>query len=205
MWQAMPVPRVSISDLPCPWCRIRAVKTKHYISRGIASLASIAAAIVAIGLPQAGHAQTKVSPTPERIGVYDSRAVAVAYAGSSFQKKTMMELMTRMRQAKESGNTKEVARIEAEGKAWQAALHKQGFGTAPVDDLLAHITDKLPAIRTETGVTRLVSKWNKAELEKRPAPMQVDVTMRLVDAFEPTETQRKRAVEIQQRKPEKMD
>jgi hypothetical protein len=29
-----------------------------------------------------------------------------------------------------------MARLQAEGRAWQAQLHQQAFGTAPVDDIL---------------------------------------------------------------------
>ncbi|HNY47877.1 MAG TPA: hypothetical protein PKN64_13030, partial [Casimicrobium sp.] len=86
-------------------------------------------------------------------------------------------------------------------KAEQAALHKQGFGTAPVDDLLAHVAAKLPKIQTDAGVARLISKWNSAELAKLTQAERIDVTMQLVDAFEPNDKQRKYAIEIQTREP----
>jgi len=72
------------------------------------------------------------------------------------------------------------------------------------DDILTEIVADLPAIQQATGVTSLVSKWNKAELERHANAARVDVTMRLVDAFQPNETQRKRAIEIQQIKPQKI-
>ena len=83
-------------------------------------------------------------------------------------------------------------------------MKRQGFGTAPVDDILAEIASDLPKIQDAAGVTRLVSKWNKAELDRYPKAARIDVTMRLVDAFQPNETQRKRAVEIQKTKPQKI-
>lgn len=151
-------------------------------------------------LAQSGRTQA----TKERIGIYDSRAVAVAYAGSALQVKTFEDLKVQLKKARAAGDAKEVSRLEAEGPAWQAALHRQGFGTAPVDDLLAHIASDLPKIQEAAGVTALVSKWNKPELEKHRQAEQVDVTMQLVDAFHPNETQRKRALEIQKRKPERI-
>lgn len=144
------------------------------------------------------------SNTTERIGIYDSRAVAVAYAGSSFQQTKMNELVTRQKQAKAAGDKKAIARIEAEGRAWQATLHQQGFGTAPVDDLLTNISNALPKIQAEAKVTQLISKWNEPELKKHASAEKIDVTMKLVDAFQPNERQRNYAIEIQKKKPAKL-
>jgi hypothetical protein len=94
-----------------------------------------------------------------------------------------------------------VARLEAEGKAQQEMAHKQAFSTAPVDDILAHITNSLPEIRKTAGVTAIVSKWDQTQLKRHPGAVTVDVTMKLVDAFQPKERQRKSAIEIQKHKP----
>jgi len=171
------------------------------------NLVALAVAIAAIAV----YAAAQPAPHPaaenatERIGTYDSRAIVVAYAGSQFQKATMNDLVSRQQKAKKAGDEKEVARLEAEGRAWQAQLHRQGFGTAPVDDLLAHIANEVPRIQQDAGVTRLISKWNKPELQKHPSAAQIDVTMTLVDAFHPSELQRKRALEIQMKPPVKLE
>jgi len=180
------------------------MNTTQYFGRVIATIVGVSVPIVAIALALPGFAQEKSDKTQERIGVYDSRAVAVAYAGSTFQETRMKDLTAQSKKAREAGDAKEVSRLEAEGQAWQAKLKKQGFGTAPVDDLLAHIAGELPKIQENAGVTRLISKWNKAELDKHPKVGQVDITLRLVDAFHPNETQRKRAIEIQKIRPAKL-
>jgi hypothetical protein len=127
--------------------------------------------------------------------------VAIAFVGSAVQVKKMQDLSAQLRKAKETGDTNSVSRLEAEGRAWQSTLKHQGFGTAPVDDLLGHIASELLAIQQDTGVTRFLSKWNKAELDRHPHAARVDVTMRLVDAFRPNATQRQHAIDIQKRKP----
>ena len=180
------------------------MNTKYYLTKSIVTLVGVSAAIVATGLNLPSFAQQRAAETQERIGVYDSRAVAVAYAGSPFQEKKMKEMRAQLKKAKEGGDTKEVSRLEAAGQTWQSKLMKQGFGTAPVDDILANIASELPEIQKAAGVTSLISKWNKTELEKHPKAKQVDVTMRLVDAFHPNETQRKHAIEIQKKRPEKI-
>jgi hypothetical protein len=47
----------------------------------------------------------------------------------------------------------------------------------------------------------LVSKWDQETLAKYPSAELVDVTMMLVDAFQPNERQRQSAIEIQKHEP----
>jgi hypothetical protein len=161
-------------------------------------------AIIAIAFTTLTSAARAQSNAAERIGIYDSRAVAVAYAGSSFQQAKMNDLVRQQKEAKAAGDRKEIARLEAEGRAWQAQLHKQGFGTAPVDDLLTNISKALPTIQADAGGTQLISKWNEPELKKHADAEKLDVTMKLVDAFHPSERQRNYAIEIQKKKPAKL-
>ena len=164
-------------------------------------LKAAALGVTLAALTSTARAQTN---TTERIGIYDSRAIAVAYAGSSFQQTKMKELVSQQKQAKAAGDKREIARLEAEGRAWQAALHRQGFGTAPVDDLLTNISNALPTIQAEAKVTQLISKWNEPELKKHAGAEKIDVTMQLVDAFHPNERQRQHAIEIQTKNPAKL-
>jgi hypothetical protein len=66
------------------------------------------------------------------------------------------------------------AELDAWGKALQIQLHKQGFSTAPVDDFLKHIKDKMPEIAKSAGVGPIVSKWDKETLAKYKSAEQVD-------------------------------
>jgi hypothetical protein len=161
----------------------------------------ISVLIVVVALQQSSIAQEKNSKTKERIGIYDSRAVAVAFAGSPAHEKQLRQLMAEQKRAKEAGELETVANLEAEAKARQVKAHKQAFSTASVEDILVHITDLLPEIQKTAGVTAIVSKWDETGLKKHSGAETVDVTMRLVDAFQPNERQRKSAVEIQMHKP----
>jgi hypothetical protein len=174
----------------------------HYYRKLVGTWAVVSIALTSIAL--AGRAQDKTPSTQERIGVYDSRAVALAYAGSTWQGKKMKELTAQLKKAREAGDTNTAWLLEAEGRAWQSDLKQQGFGTAPVDNLLAEIASDLPLIFEAAGVTGVISKWNKTELDKHPHAVRVDVTMRLVDAFQPSDTQGRRAIEIQKTKPQKI-
>lgn len=136
-----------------------------------------------------------------RIGIYDSRALAVAYAGSPLQRKLMAPLRAAHEKVRQSGDAAAVARLEAQGRALQEKAHRQAFGTAPVDDLLDLIANALPGIRRAANVDVLVSMWDDGALAKYPGADRVDVTPALVDAFEPTERQRKTVDEIRKKKP----
>lgn len=150
----------------------------------------------------AGNAREKATGGERvRIGTYDSRAVAVAFSGSELCDAWMQALNGEYQEAREAGNQERVAEIEAEMNARQKLLHKQGFSTEPVDNILELIKDKLPEIHNRQGVSTLVCKWDKESLKKHPNAEYVDVTMALVDAFNPNEKQRQSAIQIQQHKP----
>jgi hypothetical protein len=148
---------------------------------------------------------SKPAATPEsepvRIGVYDSRAIAVGWANTAPFNAWWGTLQSEYNQAKAAGDRKRVEELEAEAEARQRLQHLQAFSTAPVDDILAYIEDSLPQIQQEAGVTMLVSKWDSETLAKYPSAELVDVTMMLVDAFQPTDQQRQHAIGIQTQEP----
>lgn len=136
-----------------------------------------------------------------RIGVYDSRSVAVAYCGSELHNKQMKPLYEEAKKARAAGNKARVAELEAQGKAQQKLMHMQGFSTAPVESILALVKDNLDGVKAKAGVTALMSKWDEATLAKYPKAERVDVTMALVDLFHPDKRQLNRAVEVQKHQP----
>jgi hypothetical protein len=144
---------------------------------------------------------TQPQNTKVRIGTYDSRAIAIAWAGTKPFSDSWASLQSDYQKAKAAGDQKRVEELEAQAQARQQLQHLQAFSTASVDDILAHIEDSLPAIKQNAGVTMLASKWDEETLAKYPSAELVDVTMALVDAFHPSEVQRKTAVEIQKSEP----
>lgn len=123
------------------------------------------------------------------VGTFDSRAVAVAYLRSQATKDYLRaqhaDLERLLERAREAGDRLLVDRLDALGPALQDHRHQQGFGTAPVDDILARIGERLPEIAREAGVDLIVSKWTLAYRD--PAAPLVDVTERLVAEFQPDE------------------
>ena len=137
------------------------------------------------------------------VGTFDSRAIAVAYVHSDGFKERLRALMADLERAKAAGDGELVAELEALGPAMQKRIHQQGFGTAPVDDIIARIEDELPRIAGEAGVDMIVSKWALAY--RGPSAQSVDVTDRLAAEFDPDEATLKTIREIVATEPVPLD
>lgn len=136
-----------------------------------------------------------------RVGVYDSRAVAIAFAHSDWNEKRLELKMAEMEKAKAIGDTKKNKELEEWGKAQQARLHRQGFGAAAVDDILEHIKDNLPQIAKDANVIALVSKWDKKMLKGYKSAELIDVTDLIAAQFNPNEKVLKTIEQIKKKKP----
>lgn len=156
-------------------------------------------------VPAEELATERADDAKPKVGVYDSRAIAVAFVGSpayeSSEGKKLTALVAEQAKARAEGDQKRAAELEARGKAQQALLHRQGFSTAPVDNILKQIKAQMPGIARAAGVGAIVSKWDKAALAHYPSVELLDVTRAMVKAFHPTEKQLKAAIEIQKHEP----
>lgn len=118
-----------------------------------------------------------------RVGVYDSRAVAVAYAHSSLFADTLKAQKKELEEAEAKGDQSKIRELRARGRALQQELHLQGFGTAPVHEYLDTIKDKLPEIARQGDVDVIVSKWAIDYVV--PEAAMTDITDRLIEPFGP--------------------
>jgi hypothetical protein len=150
-------------------------------------IAALLAGLVALGLAALvffgarADAATDADPDRVRIGVYDNRAVAIAYAASEHN--PVREKMAEMKRAKEAGDEDRVAELERWGQTRQRVLHLQGFGRFPVTDLLAHVEDAIPSIAKELDLDAIA--WS-TDFAGRDVEL-VDITMELVRLYDPSE------------------
>lgn len=143
------------------------------------------AIISGFAMRASGSADKKTLPTGLVVGVFDSRAVAIAYAHSEFLNEIMKEKMAEHKKAKKAGDTEKVKELEAWGQAHQEKLHKQGFGTASVKEILKHIKRDIPKVAKEAGVDIIVSKWDMVYQDKNARF--VDVTELIIRGYNPPE------------------
>ena len=160
------------------------------------SLAGLCGAILLATLSVAGPQAT---PKKLRVGTYDSRAVAVAYAASSYN--PVGEKMAEMRKAKAANDTARIAELEAWGAKHQRQLHRQGFGHVPVDDLLAHVKAKRPDAAAKAGVDVIVFDCDYASAEVEV----VDVTDALVALYDPSQKTLDTVAEMKKHAPIELD
>ena len=85
----------------------------------------------------------------ERIGIYDSRAIAIAFVGGEVFRETMNAARMEFDEATKNGDEATLARINTQMQERQKLLHAQGFSTAPVDELIAHYSDGISTLLDE--------------------------------------------------------
>jgi hypothetical protein len=134
-----------------------------------------------------------------RVGTYDNRAVAVAYAASKYN--PVGEKMKEHQAAKAAGNDGRVKELEAWGAQHQRQLHRQGFCRVPVDDLLAHVKDKLPEVAEKAEVSAIVLQGEYLASGTEA----VDVTDALVQLFEPSAKTLKTIAGLRKKPPVDLD
>ena len=109
--------------------------------------------------------------------------------------------MKEFAEAKAANDDKRVKELEAWGKKHQRELHRQGFAIVPVNNLLEHVKDKLPAVAQKTGVVAIVRACDFTASNV----ISVDVTDELVKIFEPSEKTLKTIAEIRKVEPVDLD
>jgi hypothetical protein len=163
----------------------------------IFALAALVLGVSSMALAEEGaaaNAKIKV-----RVGVFDSRAVAIAYAHSKFSQEQYNQMKKELDKAEASGDKEKAEQIKAEGKAGQERRHQQGFGTASVKKYLDLVKEKIPVVAKDANVDFIVSKWEVAY--QNPAVEVVDVTDDLVKVFEPNERVLKIVPELKKHPP----
>lgn len=134
-----------------------------------------------------------------RVGVYDSRAVAVAWGNSTEFQAFLKPIEAEHKKAREAKDEKRAKEIEAQMKLRQRRAHEQGFSTGSVASIMERIKDRLPDIAKAANVQIIVSKW---ELNHQAAGVElVDVTDQIVALFQVSERGLQWSREIQAKKP----
>ena len=162
---------------------------------------AVAASALRARLPaeEPGEAAAKAGPAAKpgvRVGVFESRAIAVAFAHSGFN--TEVEKLTaEYDQAKAAGDEKRMAAVKEKASKRQDRLHRQGFGREPVDNLLVHVRGRLPRVCEEARVDLIAS----GIVHAMPGVERVDVTDLLVREFHPDESTLKMIEDLKKHEP----
>jgi Skp family chaperone for outer membrane proteins len=161
------------------------------------TIAALALVISCLGL--AWFTTPAKAAAPTRIGVFDSRAIAIAYWRSDEGMRQLRGLHEEYAKAKAANDEKRVKELEQEGPWQQVRMHQQAFSTATVATILGQVSDKLPGVAKQAGVSAIVSKW---EVPYKDASIEtVDVTLPIVRLFNQDEQMLKMISQIQAQPP----
>ncbi len=170
------------------------MKTSSLLSKWFGVVSVVAVILLACA---AATAQTLINKF--RVGVYDSRAVAVAYGNSTEFKEALKPIEADYKKAREAKDEKRMKEIDSQMKLRQRRSHEQGFSTGSVAPIMATVKDSLPDIAKQAGVQVIVSKW---ELNHQASDVEVvDVTDQIIALFHVNERGLKWCKDIQQKPP----
>ena len=136
-----------------------------------------------------------------RIGVYDSRAIAVAYIRSDLSAAKLNDLLRERSEAEKRGDAARVAELNELGESLQIRRHLQGFSAAPVDDILDVVRDRLPEVAKEQNIAIIT---READYHDGTVEL-IDITDALVKLFDPDQQTLKMIRELRQREPEAIE
>jgi hypothetical protein len=149
----------------------------------------------------AGNSSGQTNSALQRIGIYDSRVVAFGNFWSEAHQRNISERMKAAKEAKTAGETNRFVELKTGLKAEQEKVHLQVFSSAPVDDVLSGMKDRVQAIQQEAGVSQLVSKWDKKTLAEHKDAEKVDVTDLFLREFKLNERQMKIVADMRKKPP----
>lgn len=176
------------------------MNSPYSIKLTAAAAAAVVFFSISVALTQAPPARPATRATL-RAGVYDSRAVCVGSrnfpAVRQQRDKQMADLQRQLKESQAAGDEKRAAQIKQRGSTLQDVAHLKAFSNAPVDDILLLIQDQLPRIAQEAGVDVIVARVDF----QAPGVEVVDVTDRLVAAFDPDEKTLKIVEDLRKTKP----
>ena len=172
----------------------RAIMSKRTITVGLICVVLAVAVWVFAAADQPARTS---SNTKVRVGTFDSRAITMAYIHSEVHDRYLKKLMAERNKAKKNGNTQRVKELEAQGKAMQRKVHRQGFGHARIDDILEHIKKDYPQIARKAGVDVIAEEI----LYHNSAVEIVDITDYMIEPWNPTEQTHKMIKDLRKHPP----
>ncbi|MCL5992494.1 MAG: hypothetical protein M1419_10415 [Bacteroidetes bacterium] len=130
----------------------------------------------------------------QRIGVYDSRVIAICWFQSNEGQKDMMSLREEYNTAQAKGDTVTAKKLSEKGQLTQRILHDKGFGRGSVAEIIEKKLNELKELAKKEKLMAICSKW---ELNfSSPDVELVDITMNVLDMFKASDKVKKMVEEM---------
>jgi hypothetical protein len=168
----------------------------HTVQRNLAIVLSlIAVALAGVVVLTSTSSQAAARPSSQvaeeaaprmagilRIGTYDSRAVAIAYGCSDALQEYASKAKKVLDHCVEIGDTRRAQELNDLRELLQIRLKLQTISTAPINDILETVREKLPQVAQQHDVVLIA---RAADYQDDATVELVDVTDALVALFEP--------------------
>ena len=132
------------------------------------------------------------NPGAERVGVFHSPSVVVAYYRSELWLRQVRQRREALEEAKRAGDRRKAAELDRWGRDAQKLAHRQLAGKAPIDNIWQELQPFLPEVAARAGASRVV-------LEPPPGTEAVDVTEHLLDALQADASTRRIAGDLRRK------
>ena len=135
----------------------------------------------------------------QRIGVYDSRAIAIWYFNTPEFRIKMQDMMKTLQKAKQDKDTAKIKDLEERGPLMQRIAHDKGFGRGSVAEIIEKQQEELKTIAKKENLIAIVSKW---ELNFTDPEIEiVDITLSLLDLLKADDNVKKYLEEMKKTPP----
>lgn len=138
------------------------------------------------------HLSLTAPPAPERVGVFHTPSVVLAYYRSELWLGQVRQRREELEAAKRAGNRRKAAELEQWGRHAQRLAHRQLAGKAPTRNIWEALQPFLPEAASRAGVERVV-------LSAPPGAEAVDVTPHPLDALRADGATRKIVMQLRRR------
>ncbi len=137
----------------------------------------------------------------QRIGVYDSRIIAIWYfqGGDGEFTKIMKEFMASMKKAQDNKDTIEVKKLSEKAQISQRIAHDKGFGRGSVAEIVQNKQEEFRSLAKNENLIAIVSKW-EVNYSTQDVEL-VDVTLKLLELFKANDNIKKMIDEMKSIEP----
>jgi hypothetical protein len=148
-----------------------------------------------LGLAMLAVGGSQPSEQKIHIGVFNTRAVALAYGRSKMF--SVEKMISEAKEAKAKGDDKKSQKLEAQLKMLQDKIHWQVFYDGNIDDILAYVRPHYADIAKKAGVCVITEQavYSSKDVEL------VDVTELMAEQFAPDEQTKKIMKDLMKKPP----
>lgn len=134
-----------------------------------------------------------------RVGIFDSRMIAVAYYQGEEGQKETKALMSEIEKAKNANDNETLMKLQEKARLIQKIANDQGLGRGSIASILEKYRKELGEIVKKEKLSCIVSKWEIFTSGKEID--YVEITEKILEIFKPNDKVKELIKELAKQKP----